>query len=261
MKLDASINDWYSYFFDELYYETYRVFETEERNEKEAKLIIELLNLEPDMRVLDLGCGYARHAVYIAKQGIKVTCFDNSKYLLNIARKRIQKFKVKDLVEIIEGDMRYDISYNEEFDAIYMFFTTFGYFDDSDNEKVLENISKALKPSGKFLLDTINLHRVSYQAYVNGGSWNTWYKAGEYYVLEETKFDVTNGYLYTNRLFYKEGKGIVDSRAFRLRIYPYWELRRMLEMVGLKVKRTLGSYRNDEYNITSPRMIIVAEKT
>ncbi len=252
-------DNWYVSFFDKLYYDTYRVFEGEERNEREARLIREVLGLKEGSRVLDLGCGYARHAVYLAKWGIRVTCFDLSNYLLKKARDRVEEFGVEDAIELVHGDMR-RLDYKDEFDAAYMFFTVFGYFDEDENRMVLEKVYESLKYGGKFLLDHINIHRVSHQAVVNNGLWKTWYTAGDYIVLEESRFNAMDGYLYTRRIFFTEDKGFIDTRGFRLKLYTYWELRSLLEHIGYSVLNVYGSYRLENYSVTSPRMIIVAEK-
>ena len=252
--------NWYMSFFDKLYYDTYRPFEGEERNEREAKLIKEVLGLREGSRVLDLGCGYARHAVYLAKWGIQVTCFDLSNYLLKKARDRVEEFGVEDSIVLVHGDMRH-LDYRDEFDAVYMFFTVFGYFDEDENRMVLKKVYESLKYSGKFLLDYNNIHRVSYQAVMNNGSWRTWYTAGNYIVLEESRLDAMDGYLYTRRIFFTEDKGIIDTRGFRLKLYTYWELRSILEQIGYRVLSVYGSYRLEKYDVTSPRMIIIAEKS
>jgi hypothetical protein len=45
----------------------------------------------------------------------------------------------------MKRDMR-DISFREEFDRALLLFTSFGYFSDEDNFRVLKNVATALKP-------------------------------------------------------------------------------------------------------------------
>ncbi len=253
----GSENEWFREFFDEIYYDTYRVFEDEERNERETKFIADALGLPAGSRILDLGCGYARHAVYLAKWGYHVVCFDLSKYLLEKARARIEEYGVQDRVEIVEGDMR-SLDYHEEFDGVYMFFTVFGYFSDEENSEVLRRVARALKTGGRLLIDHLNLARVLNDFYASGGIKRTWHEAGEYLVLEESRIDVRQGRITTNRIFYKKGR-LAAERSFSLRVYPYWELKSMLEHAGMRIVKDYGTTRGDEYTVSSPRMIIVAE--
>ncbi len=254
------MSHWFEYFFDKLYYETYRVFENEERNESEARFIVDALGILPGSRVLDLGCGYGRHTVYLAKWGYRVVCYDLSEYLLSKARERIENFNVEGMVEIVRGDMR-ELMYESEFDGIYIFFTTFGYFGDEGNFEVLRRVSKALKEGGKLLLDLWNPVRVLHNAFIYNGSRRTWYEAGKYVVLEETVYDVMSARVNSKRIFYSKDDGRkVGERTFSIRFYTYWELRRMLKEVGLTVTKAYGSYDASEYRITNPRMITVSEK-
>ena len=62
---------------------------------------------------------------------------------LEIAKKKAREKGVG--VKYIMEDMR-KISFQEEFERALLLFTSFGYFEDDDNFKVLQNIAKALKP-------------------------------------------------------------------------------------------------------------------
>lgn len=254
------MGEWFREFFDRFYYETYRPFENEERNKAEAEFIANTLNLPIGSRLLDLGCGYGRHAVYLAKKGFKVMCLDLSDYLLNVAKERVKKFGVSDSVEIVKGDMR-ELRFHEEFDGVYMFYTTFGYFSDEDNEKVLEGISRALRSSGKFLLDVWNPVPIAFRAYIHGGKIDTWYEAGNYVILKSITYDFNYGYVKSKRKFLAKDKyELVAEREFIIRLYMPWELRRLLHNHRLKPIKFLGDYNGNEFSVRSPRMIIVAIK-
>ncbi len=251
---------WFEEFFDKIYYETYQPFETEERNRAESEFIANVLDLPVGSRILDLGCGYGRHAVYLAKIGFKVTCFDLSSYLLSIASERAEKFGVSDRVEIIMGDMR-ELKFKDEFDGVYMFFTTFGYFSDKDNEKVIEGVSRALRSGGKLLLDLWNPVSIAFRAYIYNGRIDRWYEVGKYIVLESTTYDFNNGYVKAKRKFLiKDTYELVAEREFIVRFYMPWELDKLLLKYDLESIKFIGDYNNNEFNIRSPRMIIIATK-
>ena len=51
--------------------------------------------------------------------------------------------------------------YDKHFDFIFSFFTSFGYFsDDSENQKVINEIYRCLKEDGGVIMDFLNPHRV-----------------------------------------------------------------------------------------------------
>ncbi|MCE4625059.1 MAG: class I SAM-dependent methyltransferase [Desulfurococcales archaeon] len=253
--------EWFETFFDELYYETYKPFQGEERNAREARFIVEALKPPPGGIVLDLGCGYARHAVYLAKWGYHVICYDLSSYLLDKARERTREFGVEDKVEIVRGDMR-ALEYDSEADAAYMFFTTFGYFSHHENVEVLRRTGRALRRGGALLVDLPNPAEIIASAVDSHGTLRRWYSAGSYLVLEETNIDLLSGDLRTVRTYLdKDTMRRVATRSFALKIYMPWELKDMMSSAGLKVEKVYGSYRGEDYGPASPRLIIVAVKT
>ena len=51
--------------------------------------IISLLNIETDVKVLDLACGIGRHSLELARRGFTITGVDRTKSYLENARSRI----------------------------------------------------------------------------------------------------------------------------------------------------------------------------
>lgn len=48
-----------------------------------------------------------------------------------------------------------ELSFDAEFDAVYNYFTSWGYYDDETNFDILKRVHHALKPGGRFLLEFI----------------------------------------------------------------------------------------------------------
>jgi 2-polyprenyl-3-methyl-5-hydroxy-6-metoxy-1,4-benzoquinol methylase len=82
-------------------------------------------------RVLDLCCGPGRHSVALAKMGAEVTGVDRSAFLLERAAAHALANNVE--VEGVHQDMRQFIR-AESFDLVLNMFTSFGYFDDKDDD-------------------------------------------------------------------------------------------------------------------------------
>src|SRR5205823_1380100 len=58
-------------------------------------------------------------------------------------------------VHWVHSDMR-NIPFENEFDAVINIFTAFGYLEnEEEDQKVLQQVYKALKPGGLFLLETV----------------------------------------------------------------------------------------------------------
>jgi len=125
---------WFKSFCGEDYFEIYRDAFPAEHTAAQVDGIVSLLGLDTGARVLDLACGHGRHAILLAKRGFDVTGYDLSEVFLARARA------------------------DAEAEGVTNIFTAFGYFEDpEDDVKTLRAIWKALRPGGRFLLET--LHR------------------------------------------------------------------------------------------------------
>ena len=69
-------------YFDGYYKEIWRSYIPPELTVKETDFMIRHFNLQPGNKVLDIMCGYGRHAIALAEKGISVTAVDNlSEYI------------------------------------------------------------------------------------------------------------------------------------------------------------------------------------
>src|SRR5437868_15089587 len=144
---------WYQTFFGEAYLRIYAF--PPEWTERQVEGIVTLLALPAGSTILDLCCGHGRHAIPLAQRGYQVTGQDLSEVFLQQARAAADAQRVQ--VRWVHGDMR-SIPFENEFDAVINIFTAFGYLEDQgEDQKVLRQVCKALKPGGLFLIET--LHR------------------------------------------------------------------------------------------------------
>src|SRR5262245_25412834 len=151
IALEAS--SWYKVWFDSEYYRKLYGH----RDEKEAAGFIEVLgdelNLKAGSKVLDLGCGHGRHSRKLASMGCRVIGLDLSASSIRQAKK-----SESDVLNFYRHDMRDEFG-KDEFDYVFNFFTSFGYFKTAhENFQVVSNISNALKPGGMLVLDYLNIH-------------------------------------------------------------------------------------------------------
>ena len=145
---------WYSSWFDTPYYHILY----KERNYREAQVFMDnlthYLNLPEKATVLDLACGKGRHSIYLNQLGFTVLGADLSENSIAEANKNANEtlhFKVHDMREPFE----------EKFDAIFNLFTSFGYFEnDDDNLTTLKAIKESLSDYGFAVIDFMNVSQV-----------------------------------------------------------------------------------------------------
>ncbi|MHC4548293.1 MAG: class I SAM-dependent DNA methyltransferase [Planctomycetota bacterium] len=120
-----------------------------ERVPEEADHLVRLLGIESGAHVLDLCCGPGRHALELHRRGFKVTGVDLHAPYLEQARAQDAE------IEWVHCDMR-EFRREDAFDAAINLFTSFGFFEDPDDDRrVARNVRASLKPGSGFLIDTL----------------------------------------------------------------------------------------------------------
>ena len=150
MTTDNKTANWFASWFDTKYYHLLY----KDRDENDAQLFMKhltnYLNLPENGSILDLACGKGRHATYLNSLEYNVTGVDLSKNSIEYAK----QFE-NDTLKFDVHDMR--TSYPEQFDAVFNLFTSFGYFDnDNDNINTLKAIQNSLNETGFGVIDFMN---------------------------------------------------------------------------------------------------------
>jgi SAM-dependent methyltransferase len=212
-------------------------------------LIWRLLELEPEMSLLDLCCGHGTIANALASRGCRVTGLDSSTIFLDRARADADAASVS--VEYVAGDMR-QIPWVDRFDRVINWSTAFGYFDDTTNRSVLAGIVRALKPGGRLAMDLDNISaflgaycpsRVA-AARDNGDM-----------LVDRYRLDALTGRFEVDRTVIRNGS--VRRLSFVKRLFGFPELRDWLIAAGFD---DVTGYGEDGRALTADhkRMIIVA---
>jgi SAM-dependent methyltransferase len=221
-----------------------------EQREKEVNFIVKELNFTEPKKILDLACGYGRHANKLASLGHDITGVDITKGFLEMAEREAKEIGVK--VKYILKDMR-EVDFDSEFNCAISMSTAFGYFEDNDNFKVLENVAKALKKGGFFLLDLTNRDFIikNFLPYIV-------IEKGKDLMIDIHKFNPVEGRLYSRRSVFRNG--VMKEKPFFIREYTATEIRDLLERASLKVIKFFGNYDSSPFNVNSRRMIVIAVK-
>lgn len=215
--------------------------------------LVEKLELVPGMKILDLCCGQGRHLLELTRRGYDVVGVDLSAYMLSKCREAAESIGIG--VNLIQSDMR-DIDFDSEFDAVINMFTSFGYLEsDEEDQKVLNAVSRSLKPGGVFFLDTVN--RDSLMSRFQERSWSE-NERGDITVIDRS-FDSLAGRINCReRTIFTDGHRSSLDHSFRL--YCYTELAKMLNIAGLHVTQTFGNYDGSDFGRISKGMFMCARK-
>lgn len=242
--------DWWDGYFDEDFVDLYRPFLPPERTSEEVEGVLVVLEPEPGARVLDLACGWGRHSLGLAEAGLRVTGLDRSPTLLGIARESAREAGLD--VGWVRGDMR-ALPFLGEFDVVVSLFSSLGYFgSDAGDLQVLREVVGALRPGGRFLLETMHRDQVA-REYVERDWWEG--ESGEH-VWVEREFDAVAGVSHERLRWRKGGRTGEKRHSIRVRAAPEWE--RLLAEAGLVAEEWFGGWDLAPFEHTSERLIVLA---
>jgi SAM-dependent methyltransferase len=215
----------------------------------EVKRMIGWLHLAQGATVLDLCCGMGRHSMALAEFGYRVSGVDLSEVLLQEA----MRLDVDGQVEWRRGDMR-EVPLDYQFDAVVNLFTSFGYFtEDAENERVLLEMDRLLKPGGKFIIDFLNPYYVA-KHLVRSSQ-----RTEEGLTIRETR-KIEEGFVRKEIVISQNG---IPDRSYleQVKLYKREAFEEMLKKAGLHIDHVYGGYDERLYEAElSPRMIFVGYK-
>lgn len=220
---------------------------------KEVDFIENALGVAKGGVLLDLACGGGYHAVEMASRGYGVVGYDLSLTQLALAADTAQERNQK--INFLQGDMR-EMAFEEMFDGVFCWNTSFGYFEEEKNFLVAQRIFKALRPGGMLLLDVANRDWVVAQQ-----PSSVWYEGDACVCMDEMRVDFI-----TSRLKVKRTVMLDDGRTlecnYSLRLYGLHELGKLLHNAGFRVSEVTGHTATPGvfFGGESPRIIILAER-
>ena len=230
---------------------------TPERTVGEVDSLVRVLELRQDQPILDLGCGHGRHSIELARRGYtQVTGLDFAPAFLEIARRDAEAAGVT--IRWVYGDMR-TLTFKNEFSAVYGASAVLFSFDYETNQAILNGVGQALRPGGRFLVQTINPGGRSHPAPPR--HWERIPEGG--WFLEKWTYDPRSGFFaFEWTVIYPDGRHTTQEGSARCYMVP--ELERMLNLAGLKLVALYGDTQDitelGPYTLDSSRLVAVAEK-
>ncbi len=228
----------------------YRESLTDQRTDAEVSALVSLLELSVPMEILDLACGFGRHANRLAALGHTVTGIDLTPGFLEIARQDAEKRNVS--VRYQQGDMR-TLTFDDKFDRLMLLFTSFGYFTDEVNLQVLINTRRALKPGGLLIFDSQNR-----DALLKGMRPYSVIEKDGNLMIDRLSFDSLQGRFYNQRIVIRDG--IRKDKPFFVRLYNPNEIEAMLSQAGMKLHHIYAGLEGKEFTSDAHRMVVIARK-
>jgi SAM-dependent methyltransferase len=217
----------------------------------EVDRLLTMLKPQGSERILDLACGTGRHTLELRRRGFPVVGVELLESNVKVAQDAAEEQSLD--VEFIQADLR-ELELDEEFDIVLSLNDgAIGYFEsEAENMRTFEVISRALRSSGRHLLQIANvLHAERHmptKGWIDGPGalelidhhWNNMTRC-----LEGTTATIAVGEVFQG----------YEPIPFRKRLYSVDELREIYASVGMALTETFrgngkaGRPRNTQYEV------------
>lgn len=245
----ATTSDWTQTFFSGFIVEAQRQFP--QQTATEADFLQQALGLKPGDRVLDVPCGNGRLANELAARGFAATGVDINSDILQDARREAGARGLAS--EFQKRDMR-DLPWANHFDGAFCFGNSFSYFNDEQNLQFLKAVLSALKPGGRFALET---HFVA-ETIFTGLHAKRWYPFGDLYFLHDTSYDPPTGTITSTYTLIRGGQ--IEEKKAVYQVYTFRELMRLVEAAGFGAIETFGTLTREPVRLGSPGVWLIGRR-
>jgi SAM-dependent methyltransferase len=239
--------EWFKDWFDSPYYHLLYQSRDEEEAHHFIKRLIDRFSLKRGLKIIDIACGKGRHSKFISTLGFDVTGIDLSAESIAYAQKDESSrlhFARHDMREVFEP------SY---FDVALNLFTSFGYFENEDeNKKAIQSMAGNLVNNGYLVIDFLNVKKVisnlpvKEAKTIEGITFNINKFLAKGYITKEIEFsDEDEQYHFTEY--------VKDIRLSQFQEY--------LNESGLEILHTFGNYHLEPFEENnSDRLILICKK-
>ncbi len=240
---------WFKSWFDSEYYHLLY----DGRDEEEAKIFVERLtsklHIPPGARLLDAACGRGRHARNLFELGYEVDGYDLSENSIAFAKEYENEhlhFYVHDLRSVFRVDY---------YDVVLNLFTSFGYFEDSEEDyQVFESLAANVRVGGLLVIDFLHADKVRRELDTEVNV------VDKQSVVYHTQKRIDGDAVVKNISFYDKDNGEEGEFSERVKLLELSDFKKMAKAVGVDLIQVYGDYELGKFDEDSPRLIMVFKK-
>ncbi len=253
--------DFWKTLFDDVYLITDAPFvENLALTQREVGVVIDLLNLQPNDRILDLCGGQGRHSLELARQGFQhMIVLDYAPFLLQQGRQRADGADLH--VMFCRGDARTLPLPDACVNAVLLMANSFGYLANAtEDQQILHEVARVLAPGGRFLLDLTDYDHV--RQHFRPDSWHE--ATDDIVVCWQREWD--GDVIRVREMVLSKASGLLRDRGYAERLYQPAQLRDLLQFAGFKNFQNHPNAlvhdpdANTDYGLATHRMIITVTK-
>ena len=220
--------------------------------EAEADFIEEVGELKAGQKVLDIMCGYGRHAIELAKRGYTVTAVDNLKEYVTEINGASEKESLP--IRAIQVSAL-EVTLDETYDAIICMGNSFAFFNEEEATSLLKKLSNHLKPGGILLINTWMIGEIAIKHFRE----KDWFYAGDYKYLIDNKYLFNPTRIESEHIIIRSDGATENIKGVDY-IFTIRELEMLLQKAGFSIKDIYSTPRKRKFQFGDTRAYIVIEK-
>jgi cyclopropane fatty-acyl-phospholipid synthase-like methyltransferase len=238
--------------FKSFYKEVWRKMIPPGLSEAEVEFIEDVAHLKPGNSVMDIMCGYGRHALPLAKKGYNVSAIDNLPDYID----EINEIASKEGLSV-QGELA-DVTvanFSGTYDCVLSMGNYFSTFDLPTAERVLNKINQCLKTGGALIINSWMIAEIAIKHFQQ----KTWLYVDEFKYLLDNKYLFSPTRMETDHIVINS-----DGETQVLKgvdyIFTFAELDAMLNKTGFKMTEVYSTPRKRKYKFGDSTAYIVATK-
>jgi SAM-dependent methyltransferase len=245
----SNIND---DFFDGHYKEIWKTLIPAELTVKEVDFMVPHFNLQPGSRVLDLMCGYGRHALALGRKGIRVTAVDNLPGYIDEIKAMADAENLP-----VETTCTNVLNYHSgvQFDLTLCMGNSLNFFNAADTQSLLRTVAGQLVAGGHLLINSWSIAEIAFSKPFT----SSWSQYGEYTFLSRGQmlFQPTRIEVETITIDSAGNREVKEGVDY---IYSLNEMEAMMQEAGLQLKEVYSIPGRKKFTLGEPRAYLVAQK-
>jgi cyclopropane fatty-acyl-phospholipid synthase-like methyltransferase len=245
----ANINDT---FFEGIYKEVWKKLIPPGLSEAECELIQDVAQLKAGDKVLDLMCGYGRHALELARRGFHLTAIDNSAdYISEI--KSIAQEEALPVEAFTSSALTMQVQH--QYTAAICMGNSFAFFNREDAVKLLKRIANHLSNDGVLVINSWMIAEIAIKHYRE----KEWYEVDQYKYILDYRFHFHPSRIESEHTIIS-AKGQVEVIHGIDYIFTLSEMEAMFNEAGLKTKALFSTPKKRPFRMGDNRVYIIVQK-
>lgn len=244
---------WYHTFFEGLPQVAWKQNQEEAYTEWEVDFLVDVLELTPESKVLDIMAGYGRHALPLAERGYHLTAVDISAEYCQELDKTAQAGKLP--IEVLTGDFIPMQLPDTTYAAAYCLGNSFSFFSREVMREFLQKIARQLQSGGRFVAHT----QLLAESVLPNFQERSWMKVGEDITyLAHNDYDVNQGVIHAELTYILGSEQI--TRTIEQYVFSLAELTALMGEAGLTVTEVFGSLDGEPFALGDEQAYLLAVK-